>query len=83
MKNEPQTAFYGMFVAAMYFLVIILFRAGKENIACIIHGILVNGLAKVCLNMRRDYGKMVFGGAYFWRRFFMCVSDFGYIGSFP
>jgi len=47
MKNEPQTAFYGMFVAAMYFLVIILFRAGKENIACIIHGILVNGLAKV------------------------------------
>jgi len=36
-----------MFVAATYFLVIILFRVGMENIACVIHGILVNGLAKV------------------------------------
>lgn len=54
-----------------------------KNVACIIPGMLVNGLAKVCLNMRREYGKVVFGGAYFWSGFFMCVSDLGYIGSFP
>ena len=39
--------FYGMFVAAVYFVVIILFRVGMENIACVILGILINKLAKV------------------------------------